>query len=173
MAGPRITLAMAEDGVFFAALGQRNRRGAPSAAVALQGGIAAVAALTAGFDRLLVRGITLNLTAGAAVVAAFVLRHRYPDAERPHRALGWPVTGLLFLALIAVMSFFAVRERPLESAAGLATLLTGGGVYIVWQRRRGRPAAGPPISPRLGQSRQPPGPGATLRPVEPSPWAER
>lgn len=147
MAGPRITLAMAEDGVFFAALRQRNRRGAPSAAVALQGGIAAVAALTAGFDRLLVFvGFTLNLTAGAAVVAAFVLRHRYPDAERPHRALGWPVSGLLFLALISVMSFFAVRERPWESAAGLATLVSGGGVYLVWQRRRG-PAAGPPSSP--------------------------
>jgi APA family basic amino acid/polyamine antiporter len=137
MAGPRITVAMADDGVFFRALGRRGRHGAPTAAVALQGAIAAVAAVSAAFDPLLIYvGFTLNLTAGAAVVATFVLRHRRPNAERPHRAFGWPVTGVLFLGLVGTMTAFAIRDRPWESAAGLGTLAAGGAAYAIWHRKR-------------------------------------
>ena len=62
MAGPRVTVAMADDGVFFRALGRRGRHGAPTAAVALQGAIAAAAAMAAAFDPILVYvGFTLTL----------------------------------------------------------------------------------------------------------------
>jgi APA family basic amino acid/polyamine antiporter len=139
MSGPRVAVAMGEDGAFFRALGRGNARGAPTLAVALQGALAIVAVLTAAFDRLLVYvGFTLTLNAAAAVLAAFVLRRREPGRERPHRALGWPFSGLLFLCLSAFMLVLAVRERPTESAAGLATLLAGGIAYAAWHRRRRR-----------------------------------
>ena len=139
MSGPRVAVAMGEDGVFFRALGRSNARGAPTLAVGLQGALAMVAVLTAAFDRLLVYvGFTLTLNAAAAVLAAFVLRRREPEGDRPHRALGWPASGLLFLALSAFMIVLAVRERPRESLAGLATLVAGGLAYAAWHRRRGR-----------------------------------
>jgi APA family basic amino acid/polyamine antiporter len=128
---------MGEDGVFFRALGRLNRRGAPTLAVGAQGALAIVAVLTAAFERLLVYvGFTLTLNAAAAVLAAFVLRWREPASERPHRALGWPFSGILFLALAAFMIVLAVRERPTESAAALATLAVGGVAYAGWRRRR-------------------------------------
>jgi APA family basic amino acid/polyamine antiporter len=137
MSGPRVAVAMGEDGVFFRALGRTNTRGAPALAVCLQGALAIVAVLTAAFDRLLVYvGFTLTLNAAAAVLAAFVLRWREPESERPHRALGWPFSGILFLALAAFMIVLAVRERPLESAAALGTLIAGGVAYAAWRRRR-------------------------------------
>jgi APA family basic amino acid/polyamine antiporter len=137
MSGPRVTLAMAEDGLFFRALGRTSARGAPTLAVGLQGALAIAAAATAAFDPILVYvGFTLALTAGATVIAAFVLRRREPDAERPHRALGWPLSGLLFLALSAFMTVLSVRERPVETGAGLVTLLTGVVAYGAWRRRR-------------------------------------
>jgi APA family basic amino acid/polyamine antiporter len=139
MSGPRVTVAMGEDGVFFRALGRTNARGAPTLAVGLQGGLAIVAVLTAAFDRLLIYvGNMLILNAAAAVLAAFVLRRREPASARPHRALGWPFSGLLFLALSVFMVVLAVRERPTESAAGLATLIAGGVAYAAWHRRRRR-----------------------------------
>ena len=139
MSGPRVAVAMAEDGVFFRALGRVNARGAPTRAVALQGGLAIVAVLTAKYDQLLVYvGFTLTLNAAAAVLAAFVLRRRDPRGERPHRALGWPYSGLLFLALATFMIVLAVRERPRESAAALATLIAGGAAYAAWHRRHRR-----------------------------------
>ncbi len=138
MAGPRIIVAMADDGAFFRALGRRSAAGAPTAAVALQGAIAGLAAVTVELDPILVYvGFTLNLTAGGAVVAAFVLRRRDPGAPRPYRALAWPLSGALFLALVAVMTAFAIRDRPAESAAGLATLAAGGIAYALWRRGRG------------------------------------
>ena len=95
--------------------------------------------LTARYDQLLVYvGFTLTLNAAAAVLAAFVLRRREPAGERPHRALGWPYSGLLFLALSGFMIVLAVRERPAESAAALATLVAGGVAYAAWHRRRRR-----------------------------------
>ena len=146
MSGPRVAVAMGEDGVFFRALGRLNRRGAPTLAVGVQGALAIVAVLTAAFERLLVYvGFTLTLNAAAAVLAAFVLRWREPASERPHRALGWPFSGVLFLALAAFMIVLAVRERPIESAAALATLVVGGLAYAGWRRRR-RPTMLP--SPR-------------------------
>jgi APA family basic amino acid/polyamine antiporter len=112
--------------------------------VALQGVLAAIAVVAAAFDPILVYvGFTLNLVAGAAVVAAFRLRRREPAALRPHRALGWPVSGLLFLGLVGTMTVFAVRDRPWESAAGIATLATGGVAYGLWRARRGRVSAEP------------------------------
>jgi APA family basic amino acid/polyamine antiporter len=137
MSGPRVAVAMGEDGVFFRALGRLNRRGAPTLAVGVQGALAIVAVLTAAFERLLVYvGFTLTLNAAAAVLAAFVLRWREPASERPHRALGWPFSGVLFLAMSAFMIVLAVRERPIESAAALATLVVGGLAYAGWRRSR-------------------------------------
>jgi APA family basic amino acid/polyamine antiporter len=141
MTGPRVVQAMAEDGQFFRVLGRTGPRGAPTAAVLLQGMLAAVGIVTAAFEPLLIyAGFTLTLSSAATVAGAFVLRRREPTTSRPHRALGWPVSGLAYLALAAFMTLFAVRERPIESLAGLATLLTGGLAWLLWQRRK-RPSA--------------------------------
>jgi len=136
MTGPRVVQAMAEDGVFFRALARTNRRGAPAAAVLLQGGLALVFALTTAFEPLLVyAGFTLSVSAAVTIAGAFVLRRREPDAPRPHRALAWPWSGAGYLALTAFMSVLAIRERPLESLGGLATLAAGGVVWALWRRR--------------------------------------
>ncbi len=135
MSGPRGTYAMAEDGLFFRALARTNARGAPTLAVGLQGALAIVAAATAAFDPILVYvGFTLTLTAAMAVIAAFVLRRREPRADRPHRALGWPLTGLSFLGLSGFMVALSIRERPAEATAGLLTVLTGAAAYRIWRR---------------------------------------
>ena len=144
MAGPRITVAMAEDGVFFRALARTNRRGAPAAAVAAQGALAIVAAAFAAFDPILVYvGFTLTLTAGITVAAAFKLRRSEPGAERPHRAFGWPASGVVFLLLAGAMTVLAIRERPVESTAGLLTLVAGGVAYGFWRRGRSSPRRRP------------------------------
>jgi APA family basic amino acid/polyamine antiporter len=137
MTGPRVVQAMSDDGVFFGALGRTNRRGAPAFAVLLQGALAALGIATATVEPLLVYvGFTLSLSAAVTVAGAFRLRRREPDAPRPHRALAWPWSGAAFLALSAFMTVFAIRERPLESLAGLATLAAGGVAWAIWRKRR-------------------------------------
>lgn len=137
LSGPRVTFAMAQDGRFFALFGRTNTRGAPSWAVLLQGALAIAAAATAAFGPILLYvGFTLTLNTTATVLAAFVLRRREPGADRPHRAIGWPVTGVLFLALTGFMIVLSIRERPVESAAGVGTLVAGAAAYGLWRRPR-------------------------------------
>jgi len=92
MTGPRVLQAMAEDGVFFHALGRTNARGAPAAAVLLQGALAALGVVTSAFEPLLVyAGYTCTLSSAVTVVGAYVLRRREPAAARPYRAQAWPL----------------------------------------------------------------------------------
>lgn len=140
MAGPRVYMAMAEDGLFFSAFARRGKGGAPWASVVLQGAIALVLAVTATFEQLLIYiGFTLSLFAALTVLAAFVLRRREPDAERPYRARGWPVTPLLFLSLSLWMAIFSIKSKPLESLSGVATLLIGLVLYVA-RRKLGKSA---------------------------------
>jgi basic amino acid/polyamine antiporter, APA family len=139
MTGPRIYLAMAEDGLFAAVFARRNVRGAPSAGVVLQGVLALFFALTATFDSLMVYiGFTLTLSAGATVLAAVWLRRRQPDLPRPYRTPLWPLPPLLYIALCLWMTGHSALERPTETAAGAATIAVGAVAYWSWQRRRGR-----------------------------------
>jgi APA family basic amino acid/polyamine antiporter len=136
MIGPRVYVAMAQDGVFFRALAVRNKRGAPWRSVALQGALATILVLTATFEHLLYYiGFTLSLFAALTVAAAYVLRRREPEAPRPYRAWGWPVTPLFFVAGSVWIASLAIFQRPLESLIGFATVGLGILVYGLWRWR--------------------------------------
>jgi APA family basic amino acid/polyamine antiporter len=135
MTGARVLQAMAADGFFFHAVSRTTAGGAPFVAVLFLGALAVMAAATASFEPLLVyAGFTLTLGSAATIVAAFVLRRRAPDMPRPYRAMAWPASGVAYLGLALFISSFAVRERPVESLTGLATLLAGGVAALFWRR---------------------------------------
>ena len=138
MTGPRVYLAMAQDGRFFRLFGLRNRHGAPTAGVLLQGGLALILFVTTGFDALLVYvGFTLGISAAATVAAAMWLRRKEPTRPRPFRTPGWPVTPLLFCAASLWMTGHAIFARPLESLAGAGTVALGALLYRLWAPGRG------------------------------------
>jgi APA family basic amino acid/polyamine antiporter len=135
MAGPRVYMAMAEDGLFFRVFAKKSTRGAPVFSVLLQGGLAIALFLFAKFDQLLnYVGFTLSISAALTIAGAFVLRRKHPDAPRPYKTFGWPVTPILFIAVSAWMAFFLVRQRPTESLAGIGTLAVGTALFFVWKR---------------------------------------
>jgi len=132
--GPRVYAAMAEDGLFFRGFAQRTSKGAPLRGVVLQGALAILFALLVPFDTLLQYvGFTLSLVSALTVVAVAVLRYKRPDAERPYRTLGWPVTPVLFVAGSLWMAFHLVRQEPVAClAAGGGTMLAGLAGYVAW-----------------------------------------
>ncbi len=138
-AGPRVYAAMAEDGLFFPRFARRGAGGAPVESVVLQGALAAAFALFVPFESLLqYAGFTLSLVSALTVVGVAVLRRKRPDAPRPHRTLGWPVTPVVFVVFSLWMAFHLIREEPLVCLAGGGTTVgTGLVAYLAWSRRAG------------------------------------
>ena len=137
MAGPRVTLAMARRGELPALLAHENARGAPSAAVVLQGVLALPFVWVSGLRQTLEYvGVMLTLAAALAVFGVIVLRRRAPERPRPYRVPGYPLTPLAFVALSLWMIVFAARDSPAPVLWSAVTVAAGLLLRGVLRRRR-------------------------------------
>lgn len=132
MSGPRVYEAMGETYPRLRFLTGRGEHaaGGPMAAIALQALISIGMLLTASFEALLTYvGFTLSLFAALTVAGVIVLRIREPELERQYRVAGYPLTPLLFVALMIWMIWNSIQLAPGVAIAGGATLLLGGALY--------------------------------------------
>jgi APA family basic amino acid/polyamine antiporter len=75
---------------------------------------------------------------GLTVAAIYVLRQRIPNAPRPYRCWGYPVTPALFIAVVLfvdVNTLLDENER-INALRGLAIVAAGVPVYFLLGRRR-------------------------------------
>jgi APA family basic amino acid/polyamine antiporter len=95
-----------------------------------------VLALTGTFEQLLTYVVFIGwmfYALGAAAVIA--LRIKRPDAARPFRVPGYPLTPALFVIAAAVIVGNTVITQPGQAAVGIAVVLLGAPAYMVWNRR--------------------------------------
>jgi APA family basic amino acid/polyamine antiporter len=132
-AGPRVYWAMARDAMAPIAFGHLSPRyGAPVKALALQGTISALLALTGAFETLLTyAGSALLLFAGFAVASVYWIRRSPATGESHFRIPGYPVTPAIFLALVGIAWVEGLRESPGATGAALATIVVGSIIYFV------------------------------------------
>lgn len=136
LGGARVLYAMAGDGLFLRSAGRLNGRGAPHVALWLLGAWSAVLALSGRYDDLLTYTTFASLLFNAGTVAAlYMLRRRMPQAERPYRALGYPITPLLYILVAVLFVGYIVLGDPRSSLLGLGLVLLGLPVYYVIRRR--------------------------------------
>lgn len=136
MTAPRVYYAMGADGVFFKTLGTLSPRfQVPTAAILLQGGLAAVFALSNSYAKLVNYAVFADwiffALAGAALM---VFRRTLPDAPRPNPAPFYPLTPLFFTIAgmgIVLNTFVADKQNALIGASIIAC---GVPVYYLWQR---------------------------------------
>ncbi|PYS78876.1 MAG: amino acid transporter [Acidobacteria bacterium] len=151
LTAPRVYFAMAEDGLFFrqvARLDARTR--APVAAIALQGALAAVIAVSGTYEQILnyvvsVDFIWFGLTAASLFVFRSHLQARGKDVDESDavgdsrvgfRVPGHPFTTALFVAACALIVAATIYKYPSNSAVGLGLLASGIPVYFLWRGRR-------------------------------------
>ncbi|MFT3731294.1 MAG: amino acid permease [Hyphomicrobium sp.] len=140
--GPRVTMAMGKDYALFRPLSLTSKRGVPTYAILLQLVIVSLLLMTQSFEAVLdTIQFSLTLCSFLAVLGVIVLRWTEPNLPRPYRTWGYPFTPFVFLGVTAFMMYHLVVERPLQSMAGLAIMLTGLAVYAYSRR-----------SPMLGQN---------------------
>ena len=141
LAYPRVTYAMARDGLTFAFLGTIHRRwSSPWIAVVVEGVAAIVLVLTLrDFDRLTTFFIVVLWAALVfAVASIFVLRRTMPDAPRPFRTPGYPWVPLCFvvgtLAGVSAIVWGEIDGGNYSPLYGLFIAAAGFPVHHVWRR---------------------------------------
>ena len=147
-AGPRVYYAMARDGVFFrAAANVHPSYKTPAVAIVAQAIWATMLVLSGSAETLTTyTGFAVVLFAGVAVAALFVLRSREPNAERPFKALGYPIAPAIFVIasfLILANALYTDLVKPMTtgtpfgpSAAGLLVIALGLPLYWIFRARR-------------------------------------
>jgi APA family basic amino acid/polyamine antiporter len=137
---------MARDRLFFRKAGTLNDNGVPAFALLAQAVWTTLLCLTGTYGQLLDYVIFAALVFYAlTTIGLFVLRRTRPDAERPYRAIGYPVLPALYIVLsagVAVILLLADKTRT-QAVSGLVLVLLGLPVYALWRvRAGGAPAAG-------------------------------
>jgi APA family basic amino acid/polyamine antiporter len=140
LAGPRVYFAMARDHVFLESAGRVHPKyRTPILAITAQAVWSSILVLCGSLSQLVsYTGFSVVLFAAVAVLALFVLRRREPAAERPFKALGYPLVPGLFVLASVGMVIAEINRVPEPSRAGLAVIAAGLPVYWLFTRRSRR-----------------------------------
>ena len=156
LTAPRVYFAMAEDGLFFRSVAWLNpRTRVPVLAIALQGALAIVIALSGKYEQILNYVVSVDfIWFGLTAAALFVFRKRTGRSEteatgdaQSHstgktaitsssnyfRVPGHPVTTALFVLACLLIVVSTVYKYPLNSAIGLVIVVAGIPAYFFWR----------------------------------------
>jgi APA family basic amino acid/polyamine antiporter len=130
LSGSRIPYAMAKDGLMFRTFERVSVNHVPVNAVLFQGLWASVLALSGSFDTLTDYVIFGSWIFYALVTSSiFIFRRKYPDAERPYKAWGYPVVPVVFLLVAGWLLINTMMTAPKQSFIGIGLIVLGLPVY--------------------------------------------
>jgi basic amino acid/polyamine antiporter, APA family len=137
LTGARVPFAQARDGYFFSRFGRVHPRFAtPAFAIGVQAVWTAVVILTGSYETLASYTIVSAwLFYTLSVAAVWVLRRKMPDAPRPYRMWGYPVTLWLFVLVSIWFLIDALVNQPKTSLIALGIAAAGIPFYFIWRRR--------------------------------------
>jgi APA family basic amino acid/polyamine antiporter len=157
LAGARVYYAMAKDNLFFKSTGKLNKNHVPEFALILQciwtcllvlPRTISVDAKTQAVTYGNLYGTLLDYVIFAVlifyiltIIGLFILRKKRPDAERPYKALGYPVVPAIYIVGAATIALVLLCYKTQTSWPGLLIVLTGVPVYYLW-RSMGSKTAG-------------------------------
>src|SRR5579884_33243 len=139
LSGARVYYAMAKDGLFFKSTGKVHPKYlTPKNALIVQGIWTCVLCLSGSYGQLLNYVIFAVLVFYILTIGGlFVLRRTRPDAERPYRAIGYPVLPAIYIVMALFIDVVLLRYQPQYTWPGLIIVLLGIPVYMVWSRKTG------------------------------------
>lgn len=137
MAAPRYFYALGESGLFFRQAAmidpvtQAPRWG--STAILLT---TAACILTGTFEQIISYYVCISLVYNMLTVASvYRLRSKLPDAPRPFRIPGYPLTPAVFIVASLGITAAEFARAPLRSAIAFGVLIAALPAYQLWRRR--------------------------------------
>jgi APA family basic amino acid/polyamine antiporter len=155
LAGARVYYAMAQDGLFFASIGELNRRGVPENGLVIQCLWSWLLAASGTYSDLLDYVIfAVLLFYVLTMVGLFILRRKRPAAERPYQAFGYPYCPALYVMIASLICLDLLISPKTRGNAwpGLSIVLAGVPVYFFWRRLRGAASPRAPDAPEPSPS---------------------
>jgi APA family basic amino acid/polyamine antiporter len=148
LSGARVYYAMARDGLFFKSTGELNSRSVPAMGLVLQciwtcllvlprtrsvdsNGVAQYGNLYSTLLDYVIFAVLIFYV--LTIIGIFVLRRKQPTAERPYKAIGYPIVPALYVVAASTISLVLLLYKTKTSWPGLAIVLAGVPVYFLWR----------------------------------------
>jgi APA family basic amino acid/polyamine antiporter len=144
LSGARVYYAMAKDGLFFRSVSKLHPTyKTPAVSLMVQMVWTCILCLSGTYGQLLDYIIFAVLVFYIlTIVGLFILRRTHPNAERPYRAIGYPVLPAVYIVMALFIDVVLLRYKPQYTWPGLGIVLLGIPVYFLWSRRPGMTAGG-------------------------------
>jgi len=127
---------MAKDKLFFTSTGKLNKNAVPANALIFQGIWAGILCLSGTYGELLDYVIFAVLIFYIlTIIGIFILRKRWPDAERPYKAFGYPYLPGLYIILATAICIILLIYKPQYTWPGLIIVLLGVPVFYLFRKR--------------------------------------
>jgi APA family basic amino acid/polyamine antiporter len=138
LSGARVYYAMAKDGLFFRGAGKLHPTyKTPAVSLMVQMVWICILCVTGSYGQLLDYVVFAVLVFYILTIAGlFVLRFNRPDAERPYRAIGYPVLPAVYIVMAIFIDIVLLLYKPQFTWPGLIIVLLGIPVYYIWRSRR-------------------------------------
>jgi basic amino acid/polyamine antiporter, APA family len=127
LTAPRVYFAMAEDGVFFKGVDYVSPRSrVPVVAIALQGLLAILIALSGSFEQILNYVVSVDFIAyGLTATCLFIFRRQSQTAGNRYRVPGHPFTTIFFILVCWGVVAGTVYSYPKNTLIGIGIVLAG------------------------------------------------
>jgi basic amino acid/polyamine antiporter, APA family len=137
LSGARLFQSMAKEGLFFKAAAHQNKNAVPSNALWLQCFWASILCLSGSYGSLLNYCTFASLLFYIVTIGAlFYLRIKEPNAERPYKALGYPVMPALYILLAGAICIDLLIFKSGDTFSGLLIMLMGVPLFFVFNKTK-------------------------------------
>jgi len=136
LAGSRVYYAMAKDGLFFRSVAKLHpTHKTPAVSLMVQMVWTCILCVSGSYGQLLDYIIFAVLVFYILTIfGLFVLRRTRPRADRPYRAIGYPVLPAIYIVMALFIDVVLLRYKPQFTWPGLIIVLLGIPVYYLWSR---------------------------------------
>jgi APA family basic amino acid/polyamine antiporter len=137
LAGARVYYAMAKDGLFFRNVAKLHPAyKTPVISLMVQMVWTAILCISGTYNDLLNYVIFAVLVFYILTIfGLFVLRRTHADAERPYKAIGYPILPAVYIVMALFIDIVLLRYKPQYTWPGLCIVLLGIPVYYIWRPR--------------------------------------
>ena len=132
LAGARVYYTMANDKLFFKQVGTLNKNAVPEWALWIQCAMACILCLSGKYGDLLdMVSFIVVIFYVLTIAGIFILRKKYPDADRPYKAFGYPVLPVVYIIMGISFCTLLIMYKPQFTWPGLIITLIGIPIYYL------------------------------------------